>query len=80
MTLSMQHYAVKTLENLCTRKDLWTDSLAHPNTAGKQGSNLSMLHAGPLLVAFQACLNGLGITNGNILCCRMHRQHVTGCM
>lgn len=67
MTFSMQHYAVKTLENLCTRRDLWADSLAHPGTAGTQGGSLSMQHAGPLLVAFKACLNGMGITNGNIL-------------
>ena len=33
--LALQHYAVKTLENLYTKNDLWTDSLAQPSTAGK---------------------------------------------
>ena len=32
---ALQHYAVKTLENLYTRTDLWTTSLAQPSIAGK---------------------------------------------
>lgn len=32
---AMQHYAVKTLENLYTKDKLWPETLAHPSTAGR---------------------------------------------
>ena len=35
---TLQHYAVKTLENLYTKKDLWADILARASTAGKNGT------------------------------------------
>ena len=35
-SVAMQHYAVKTLENIYTKENLWPETLAHPSAAGRQ--------------------------------------------